>query len=502
MYKHIYFVIAASAPVSLYSHATSIIKFNELNFSDWCEQIRFHLGVLDLDLALLNEKPAAITPASSDKDRSFYKTWERSNRLSLMFMRMTVANNIKSTIKNTEDAKEFMKFVEKCSQSESADKSLAGTLMNTLTNIKFDGSRTIHEHILEMTNLAARLKTMGMEVNENFLVAFILNSLPSEYGPFHMNYNTLKDKWNVHELQSMLIQEEARLKKPIIHFANLMGHKGAGKKPRKKNGKGNHGQLKGFLTTRTTNPNERFIFMGNRVKVSVEAVGTYRLTLDTGHHLDLFDTFYIPSISRNLISLSKLDTSEFDLSIDNDPVSFSQAIKGDNSTKWLDAMKEELKSMNDNEVWDLVELPKESKRVGCKWVFMTKHDSNGNIEQYKARLVGKELHQMDVKTAFLNGNLDEEVFMDQPEGFMVEGKEHMVCKLNRSDISFAVGMLSRYQSNPGMDHWRTAKKVLRYLQGTKDYMLTYKRSDHLEFTIYGCETLSQDLELSTVLPSR
>ncbi|TYJ95518.1 Retrovirus-related Pol polyprotein from transposon TNT 1-94 [Cucumis melo var. makuwa] len=61
-----------------------------------------------------------------------------------------------------------MKSVEKCSQSESADKSLAGTLMSTLTNIKFDGSRTIHEHILEMTNLAARLKTMGMEVNENF----------------------------------------------------------------------------------------------------------------------------------------------------------------------------------------------------------------------------------------------------------------------------------------------------------------------------------------------
>ena len=78
-----------------------------------------------------------------------------------------------------------------------------------------------------------------------------------------------------------------------------------------------------------------------------------------------------------------LHESEFDLSIDNDPISFSQAIKGDNSTKWLDAMKEELKSMNDNEVWDLVELPKESKRVGCKWVFKTKRDSNGNIERYK-----------------------------------------------------------------------------------------------------------------------
>ncbi|KAA0033348.1 Retrovirus-related Pol polyprotein from transposon TNT 1-94 [Cucumis melo var. makuwa] len=87
--------------------------------------------------------------------------------------------------------------------------------MSTLTNLKFDGSRTIHEHILEMTNLAARLKTMGMEVNENFLVTFILNSLPSEYGPFHMNYNTLKDKWNVHELQKYAHSRGSEFTLPI-----------------------------------------------------------------------------------------------------------------------------------------------------------------------------------------------------------------------------------------------------------------------------------------------
>ncbi|KAL0544329.1 hypothetical protein IC582_019442 [Cucumis melo] len=58
-------------------------------------------------------------------------------------------------------------------------------------------------------------------------------------------------------------------------------------------------------------------------------------------------------------------------------------------------------------------------------------------------------------------------------------------KLALDHISFAVGMLGRYQSNPGMDHWKAAKKVLRYLQGTKDYMLTYKRSDHLEVIGYS-----------------
>ncbi|XP_047256062.1 secreted RxLR effector protein 161-like [Capsicum annuum] len=55
----------------------------------------------------------------------------------------------------------------------------------------------------------------------------------------------------------------------------------------------------------------------------------------------------------------------------------------------------------------------------------------------------------------------------------------------RPDISFAVGILGRYQSNPGMDHWKAAKKVLRYLLGMKNHMLTYKRFDHLDVVGYS-----------------
>ena len=216
----------------------SMIKFNGLNFTEWSEQIQFHLGVLNLDLALVNEKPAALTANSSADERSFHDAWERSNRLSLMFMRMTIASNIKATIPNTENAREFLKFVENISKSESADKSRAGTLMAMLTTIKFDGSRSMHEHVTEMINTAAKLKSMGMEVGEKFLVQFIINSLPSEYGPFQMSYNTIKDEWSVNELHSMLIQEETRLKKQGIHSVNLLGQKGAIKKPIKKKNKG------------------------------------------------------------------------------------------------------------------------------------------------------------------------------------------------------------------------------------------------------------------------
>ena len=66
--------------------------------------------------------------------------------------------------------------------------------MSTLATMKFDGSRTVYEHVIEMTNIATRLQTLGMTVKENFLVQCILNSLPSKYDPFQMSYNTMKDK--------------------------------------------------------------------------------------------------------------------------------------------------------------------------------------------------------------------------------------------------------------------------------------------------------------------
>ena len=66
-----------------------------------------------------------------------------------MLMHISITNNIKSALPKTESAKEFMKFVEEHSQT--VDKSLAETLMSTLTTMKFDGSRTMHEHVIEMT---------------------------------------------------------------------------------------------------------------------------------------------------------------------------------------------------------------------------------------------------------------------------------------------------------------------------------------------------------------
>ena len=135
-----------------------------------------------------------------------------------------------------------------------------------------------------------------------------------------------------------------------------------------------------------------------------------------------------------------------EIQMEDDPTSFEEAMRSVNSSKWTAAMEDEMKSMSASKVWDLEEIPKGTKTVGCKWVYKTKCDSKGNIERYKARLVAKgftqregidynetfspvlckdsfriimalvthydlELHQMDVKTTFLNGDLYEDVYM-------------------------------------------------------------------------------------------
>ena len=86
------------------------------------------------------------------EEKVYYEVWERSNRLNLMFMRMKVADIIKTTFPKTDNAKRFMRLVEEHSQT--ANKSLAETLMSTLTTMKFDDSHTMYEHVIEMTNIA------------------------------------------------------------------------------------------------------------------------------------------------------------------------------------------------------------------------------------------------------------------------------------------------------------------------------------------------------------
>ncbi|KAL6323008.1 hypothetical protein AAG906_023625 [Vitis piasezkii] len=182
---------------------------------------------------------------------------------------------------------------------------------------------------------------------------------------------------------------------------------------------------------------------------------------------------------------------DYDVDLESDLTSYDQAINSENSTLWLYAMEEELKSMKDNEVWDLVELPKGIKTIGCKWIFKT---------NMILRAMSKDTRPVTsngLKTAFLNGDLHEETkqflsknfdMKDLGEASYVIGieihrdsvapivKGDIFCELQcpKNDLEKKQMDKIPYASAVGsIDHWKVVKKVLRYLQETKDYMLTY-----------------------------
>ncbi|GBE85505.1 hypothetical protein SCP_0800220 [Sparassis crispa] len=305
-----------------------------------------------------------------------------------------------------------------------------------------------------------------------------------------------------------------------------------------------------------------------------------------------------------------------------EPRSLEEAMQSPDWPQWQQAIEKEMQNLRDHHTYDLVEPPENTNIVGSKFIFRIKHNANGEIESYKARLVAQgftqvpgvdfndtfapvaklasiriilalaarhdwDVHQMDVKGAYLNAELEEDIFMKQPPGQAKRGREHWVCHLRhmiyglkqsgcqwfkkistalnemglsrslvdhcvfyldedndsitliialsvddttiagmnsavlwfkteiskhfemtdlgemhwilgiefedmrnvpyheaigslmyaalgmRPDIAFAVMALSQFMQNPGRAHWEAAKRVLRYLKGTRERWLTY-----------------------------
>eukprot|EP01018_Ginkgo_biloba_P000332 Gb_04745 [translate_table: standard] len=148
----------------------------------------------------------------------------------------------------------------------------------------------------------------------------------------------------------------------------------------------------------------------------------------------------------------------------NEPHSFYEAI---NKVQWKNVMEAEFDALVRNDTWTLMELPLDKDVIGTKWIYKTKYKSDGSIDKHKARLVAKGyaqqegidytetfalvvkmdtirivlvlaaqhswiIYQMDVKSTFLNGYVDEEIYVEQPQGFKIIGKENNVYKLKKA----------------------------------------------------------------------
>ncbi|GAU44223.1 hypothetical protein TSUD_399870 [Trifolium subterraneum] len=303
---------------------------------------------------------------------------------------------------------------------------------------------------------------------------------------------------------------------------------------------------------------------------------------------------------------------------DSDPHNYEEASK---MTVWRKAMDQEIESIERNNPWELVFLPKEAKRIGVKWIFKTKYNENGEVEKYKARLVAKGysqqygidfnevfapvarwdsirailvvaasqgwyVYQFDVKSAFLHGELQENVYVDQPPGyfkkdgmvyklrkalyglkqaprawyskiesyflqenFVKYSHEHLNCKMrfflgvevkqldcgifinqqnpivpgnkltkdesgklvdatsfrqmtgclmyllaSEPDLTFSVCLIARYMERPTELHLAAAKRVLRYLKGSLDFGILYKRNCELRLEGWSDSDYAGDVD--------
>ncbi|GJY51744.1 retrotransposon protein, putative, ty1-copia subclass [Tanacetum coccineum] len=212
-----------------------------------------------------------------------------------------------------------------------------------------------------------------------------------------------------------------------------------------------------------------------------------------------------------------VDVEEYELGDLNEPPNYKATLSDPEFDIWLEAMNTEMQSIKDNQVWVLVDLPLNGQTFGSKWLFKKNTNMDGNVPIFKARLIAKgytqtygvdyeetfspaanirairillaivafydyEIWQMDVKIAFLNGRLSEDLYMVQPEGFVDPKHPNKVKSCMRSDVLDLRLPLHKIQ-NPGEIHWTAVKAILKYLRNTKHMVLVYEAKPEAELKV-------------------
>ncbi|GJV18761.1 retrovirus-related pol polyprotein from transposon TNT 1-94 [Tanacetum coccineum] len=557
--------------------------------------------------------------------------------MSLMIIKNSISVAIRGAIPDSENAKEYLSSVEE--QFKGTSKAHASTLILKMLTTKYDGVSGIREHIMMMSDMANKLKGMDMEISEGFLVHFIMTSLPMQFGPFKINYNTQKEKWKMSELIAMCVQEEERLKveKPDCRFMLYTNSirewlmegqrmtrlvkdevlpdldfsdfekcveciKGKMTKGNKKgvtrstellelihikicgpfpSGIGGH---KSFITFIDDYSRYMYLFLINEKSESLDMFKTFKAEVENhldrknkvvrsdrggeyyGRHTDvgqapgsffdfckdhgIINQYTMPGtpkqngvaerrnrtlmdMVRSIVPSKSVPKTPYEIWTGRKPavLIFEERSKGyrfyclSHSTRIVETRHAEFFENANNSrssSFRRIELQEAQNEkpimlegTDYKETFSTvsRKDSLRIVMALIAHF-DLELHQMDVKTAFLNRDLHEDVYYANHshtpviKGDVFESHQCPKTKVKyeemkripyasvvgsltyaqvctRPDIAYICGMLGRLQSNPGLLHWKATKKVLRYLQGTKEYKLTYTRSDTLEVIGYS-----------------
>jgi hypothetical protein len=206
----------------------SVEPLTGANYPQWREKINMGLALFEIDKAITDKRSVEPTlldipndlgvDAKTEREKQNSKlmscyeiekiNWERSNRKCLMMIKERISEGIRGAILECETAVEYLEKVE--SQFTSSSKAYASSLIKMLVSEKYT-SGDVRDHILRMSNVAARLKPLNLTIKDDFLIYFIFNSLPKEFETFEVNYNSTNDKWTLEKFIVMCVQEEKRI---------------------------------------------------------------------------------------------------------------------------------------------------------------------------------------------------------------------------------------------------------------------------------------------------
>eukprot|EP00253_Pinus_taeda_P006891 PITA_06891 len=205
-----------------------------------------------------------------------------------------------------------------------------------------------------------------------------------------------------------------------------------------------------------------------------------------------------------------------------EPSSFEEVVE---DHAWVDAMVEEYDSIVRNSAWEIVPRPEGKSVVGLRWIYNVKQEADGSVEKYKARFVargfsqikgidyeetfalvaryssirmilalstqmGWHIHQMDVKTTFLSGVIEEEVYVEQPEGFETFSNESHVCRLKRASYGLKQAPHAWYK---WIDHYFLGLEIWQRSDGLFVSQGKYAREILEKFNMHGCKPVDTPL---------
>ena len=198
--------IYCSSTISCFLLKCDVPMLKGDNYKPWKELILLQLGCVNLDYAIRKDEPPVPTDNSTLNAIALYERWEQSNRLSMMYIKKRISASICGSIPDCAYVRDLLKAVD--DQFETSNKALASILMTKLLSMKLTSVKGMREHIMKIRDLVAQLKALEqINFSDSYLVHFILHSLPHQYGPLKISYNTHKDKWSINELLTMSVQE-------------------------------------------------------------------------------------------------------------------------------------------------------------------------------------------------------------------------------------------------------------------------------------------------------